>query len=633
MRVHPVTGQVAHGIAGEGVYIDGGQVAPGGGRNGMPDWVGDGIRWAGADGEADAGFVRGSQVGVWAKWNPAIGVRRSDGFALPEAVLLDMAPDGTMLVGDNYQSGIGLSAYKAGSTQPAWRIPTARPELRFPDSEASILDAQTACWTENVNGRMVLRGYFSGSVTIGPRPPWSVLHPVLKRVNGEPWVLYLRNEDDYVLAHPWDYRGLGFVKPGGGFGIEARVQGSTFTVLWSTGAGELPEDIQRRPFDLTALEEIPSVAQKVLPPDVASVQLAGTWLADATAPGNAAIGSPTYTLPKHACVIAEAKFFDLIPEERRAGLLVYLDSDDQSARDTIARSIPIAARYRVPMFIYDDRRVGRFGLVDEACRGAPWVWMPQWYLNVGEDPEDFAAAILLIARAYVGQVPIWPVIRAYTALRRDEATGTLYDAISERDVVAGLNALIEARALQLEGLLGWEFFAFDRADGIKFRPLVAAAIAVWMNVPTSEVNGRAFADLFFDDTPVPAPLEVTITDYTKIGTAPMTVVVHCQATGTLRAGAEVHALVNGQSQAWGMVPPNGLAVLRFTLTEPGEYSLRARIVDGDRKAETGAIRLIRVNAPPEIPGITYPTQPGSGTVEGARTPLQEAAEAAKREEG
>src|SRR5687768_7633532 len=108
MRLHPITGQVAHGIAGDGVYLDGVQVALGGGRNGMPDWLGDILRWCGEADLTDATLVRGSQVGVWAKWHNATGVERSDGFKLPAAVLLDMAPDGTMLVGENYQSGQGI---------------------------------------------------------------------------------------------------------------------------------------------------------------------------------------------------------------------------------------------------------------------------------------------------------------------------------------------------------------------------------------------------------------------------------------------------------------------------------------------------------------------------------------------
>lgn len=255
MRRHPVTGQIAHGIAGDGVYVDGAPIAPGGGENGMPDWLDADPIWCGSSGKPFA-FVRGSQVGAWAGWTSLGGVVTSWGLKLPAAVLLDMAPDGTLLVGDNYQSGQGISAYRAGATTPLWRVSAARPEMRFPYAQAAILDDKTACWTENQGGRMVLVGY---GLTAGPRPPWTVLHPRLFRVNGAIWVVYLRAEDDRTIAHPWNYVWLGFSVPGFGYGPEAWQEGEFLTIAWSVGAGERATDIKGQTFNLAALEAIPSL--------------------------------------------------------------------------------------------------------------------------------------------------------------------------------------------------------------------------------------------------------------------------------------------------------------------------------------------------------------------------------------
>lgn len=276
MRRHPGTGQIAHGIAGDGVYVDGRQIAPGNGQSGMPDWMGDqvlhcaeaGVTLRQADGSTPmvvgvpAAFVRASASG-WAAWHDKTGVVASWGLKLPAAVLLDMAPDGTLLVGDNYQSGIGLSAYRTGSLTPLWRVTAARPALFFPYAQAAVLDETTACWTENIDGHIALVGH---GLPEGPRPPWNTLHPRLFRVNGDVWVVYLRSEDDMTIAHPWDYQGLGFSVPGFGYGPEASSDGATVTIYWSVGAGERAGDIRTKPFNLSALEEIPPLPAPPPPP-------------------------------------------------------------------------------------------------------------------------------------------------------------------------------------------------------------------------------------------------------------------------------------------------------------------------------------------------------------------------------
>lgn len=288
MRRHPITGQIAHGIAGDGVYVDGVQIAPGGGQSGMPDWWGDLVihhkndvlhttKPDGSDTQAvtsgtnvvPASFVRASAHG-WAAWSNATGVVTSWGLKLPKAELFDMASDGTLLVGDFYhpEQGKGISAYRAGSTTRLWQVPGALSSRRT-YSQASILDEKTACWTEMVNGRQALVGF---GLPTGPRPPWDVVDSRPFFVNGQLWVVYIRpgkkedNSDNTVVAHPWDYKGLGFFVHGVAYGCEAWQEGEEVILAWSIGAGETAGDIKTKPFSLAALEAIPDLPPPP-PPD------------------------------------------------------------------------------------------------------------------------------------------------------------------------------------------------------------------------------------------------------------------------------------------------------------------------------------------------------------------------------
>lgn len=239
---------------------------------------------------------------------------------------------------------------------------------------------------------------------------------------------------------------------------------------------------------------LPEAVTAAVAPNVKSFEVAGTWVANATAPGNLAIGSLAYASPEHTCVIAEPKYIESISAERRLGLLVYLDKDDAAAIAFIQACIPIAAQCRVPMFIYDDRRVGRFELVKAACGDAPCVWMPQWYLGIGEDATAFARLMKASAETFGGH-KFLPVIRAYTSLNN---TGQVpFDAVPEAAVVSAMNALVNEGALNVAGFLGPLFFAFDRGDGIVNRPAIKAAVNVWMQIQTTVTNAAAWASTLF----------------------------------------------------------------------------------------------------------------------------------------
>jgi len=131
--------------------------------------------------------------------------------------------------------------------------------------------------------------------------------------------------------------------------------------------------------------------------------------------------------------------------------------------------------------------------------------------------------------------------------------------------------------------------------------------------------------------PPPEPLAVTITDYTEAGVAPLTVVADYMVTGH-RGAVDVMLTIDDRIVV-SVDAPKGRA--SHVLTEPGEYRLGVTVVSRGRRAETGAVRIVRVAAPvpqtPEHPGIAMPTAPGSGNPDDARKPWNDAASAAERE--
>ncbi len=560
MRIHPTDGRVLHGIGGEGVYLDGVQVAPGGGWSGMAAWWGDRIVYAGrgyvrscrADGSDDrnelingspvpAGFMVASSSG-WATWawddqNPIVnGVVRSDGLRLPRAVLFDMAPDGTMLVGDDYQAGVGISAYKAGSLTSAWTVPGARPGLFFPYPQAAILDARTACWTEDVNGRRVIKEY---GLPPAPRPPWNVLHLSLLRVNGEAWVGYLRGEDDLVIAHPWDYRGLGVCVPNDEphYGPTAAVVNGKMTLFWSTGAGEKPGEIKSKPFDLAELEEIPSLpkptpAPTPVPPKpiapAGPLDIVGTFFGVNDMPGNAIVwvsnpdGSPRELMPESHLIIAPPSLAKFVPADRLVGIF---SGADEASID-IAR--PLAELYRVPLYLYhDDRTFPEFDDVKRWARGTPVILCPQFYFRCGgreaETMDEFKVSIKAQSdRMRASGLPWIPVVRVTTGAWTDrERTNP---TIPPHLVAEALNYIAAAC---LAGALGLLTFAWRRDDGIDSIAALTPFGVAWMSTPyrIARNAARAFADRFFPPvvtpvpvpTPTPVPVPVPGNDMEQLG--------------------------------------------------------------------------------------------------------------------
>jgi hypothetical protein len=199
-------GRVVRGIAGVGVYIDEIRLKSAG--SGMPSVADDIIYYLNSDlihncrpdGTNDnliynnkTSLVYAAKINdnyVWAAW--VNGVTTSWGLHLPDAVLLGMSKsDGSILVGTNYQSGIGLTVYAFNSLTPKYNFPEARPALWFPYPQAWILSLNEFIWVE---GGVNLRG----SIDV-QSPGVGIYHPELLVMDNRYWLLYGRHDDSIVL--------------------------------------------------------------------------------------------------------------------------------------------------------------------------------------------------------------------------------------------------------------------------------------------------------------------------------------------------------------------------------------------------------------------------------------------------
>lgn len=632
MRITPA-GVPVGGVGDRGVFVgrvrlcDGGNATTGGNRVYYQSLLNQ-IRSRALDGsddrlEMDSGattIVAGG--GALAKFLSGSGVVASWGLRLAAGAVLHMTEEGDLLVTLSYDEGKGLAMYRKGESTPAWALPDADVSILNPYPQAFALDVNCAVWRDRI-GRLFTRG-LPPPAQVGPAvDPLLTVNPL----TGDVWVGYHTNDDRFLL-HPIADASRGYiVATGDTYGTTAA--GGFVGYSLTPSESEMVTMLVDWSAPVVSLEAPAPVA---LAPNVPSFHVCGTWLADASAPGNLAIGSPTYEVPDQAVVIAGELKNDAIPEERRGGLLVYLDRDDDSVRATIARLMSVAAERRLPLCVYDDRAVGRFTLVKDACGAAPWIWLPQWYLDIGESPDAFVARVKALAQTYGGH-PILPVIRAYTAWRLPPGETDIskgYDAIPEAQVVAALNELVTQNALKIPGFLGPLFFAWDRLDGAKNRPMVKAAVNVWMKVPATADNGRAFADQFFVEQPAPVRFAITVHGYTQQGQAPFRPRVDYTvegAPGTVSVLVTLDGLVVGSSELM-----SGSVFSSEPITQPGEYRIGLTAVSNGHKTQTGSVRIVRVLPAPEIPGITYPTQPGSGRPEDASKVWNAAADAARKEE-
>jgi hypothetical protein len=588
VRIQPATGRVAHGIAGDGVYVDGVQIAKGEGLNGLPDWWGDRVIWCSGEhggvvsSNADgsdlrsvtrlASMVRASAAG-WAAWMATGGpgggslTWTSWGLELPGSLLLDMAPDGTLLVGDSYQRPGGISAYAAGATERLWRVPDAQPASFYPYPQASIVDAQRAAWTEP-SGRYgrVFRAHGLPALDL----PWSALHPTLCLVDGDVWVTYLRQPGDQVISHPWAFTGRGLVGNGTGYGPVGSITAAGDVALrWSRTAAEAAGDIVTDPQDPQTASTLPPAVLATPEPDPIVPIDRALWF------GFFEFAGPTACLVNCRLSVVQGVPWLTVRDLDGRPLYRYVAGDPDGDPDAIDRAVVSA------------RAVGDgLDVLAYVPRGAATARLPnaviaiECYRRAGESVSDFEAYV----RHTVARCP-----RAVLIAQCYTSNQTLSSDVRS---VPPVIARIARGAANVEGVL--VFSGSGRATGYQDHPEVQPD---WVQVAATIRTPVVTAP------PQPIPpglpqLRVTIDHYTPGGQAPYRVAADYHVEGHGHAAMQVYLTLDGQRVAMETDPAGQLATV---VTEPGEYRLGAVVESAGRKAQTGATRIVRVTARPDLP--------------------------------
>jgi hypothetical protein len=154
--------------------------------------------------------------------------------------------------------------------------------------------------------------------------------------------------------------------------------------------------------------------------------------------------------------------------------------------------------------------------------------------------------------------------------------------------------------------------AYDPASGVyavcarllNFRTLLAFC-PPWPAIPAAPVVEPP--PVVVPPVPVELPrLGVTIDHYTAGGPAPCRLTADYHVEGHGHAPVQVYLTLDGQRVAMETDPAGQLET---TVTEPGEYRLGAVVDCAGRRAQTGAVRIVRVTAPVQPPPPVVPPVP------------------------
>ncbi len=285
----------------------------------------------------------------------------------------------------------------------------------------------------------------------------------------------------------------------------------------------------------------------------------------------------------------------------------YVSGDPDGDPDAIDRAVARAAGAGVDVLAYVPRRAAAIRLPD-AIIGV------ECYRRADESVEDFERSI----RALVARCPRSVLIaQCYTS-----NTTLTTDLRSIPPVIAR----VARDCANVEAIL--VFSGSGRATGFQDHPSVQPdwrALGATIQAPQAR--------------PVPptAPLAITITEYREQGQVPMALYALYRVTGHGDQPVSVALTLDGARVSGSNATAGRLEV---ELHEPGEYRLGATVRCGDRVAETGAVRIVRVLPapvePPTVPPVP-PYQPPAitpaGTPEAAAAPWRDAADLAARRNG
>lgn len=564
-----------------------------------------------------ASVLRSDGQGRFATWAAGAGVIDEQGRTWAKAALLDYE-DGILVLCPDQQTAVGIELCRGG--QVIQTIKETGPILSDAVTGPAVFLRSGLLAYQNDQGWSVV-----GANTPYVRPGYPVAMVPVPLLDGRYAVLE-HDAARLYLRWPEDpSKGLLIQDAGEFHAMDARVVASgAIVVAWWTGPGCLPGEFRSAVVsaDDIGSDALAPTAVTPIAPNISTKLVAGAWGTTPETPGNLSLGPD----PAKAVICTAGEVSQIDPSR----LMALFVSEADAARDRQA-----AEDLRVPLAIYVDDRdyLARLPGILTAVGETPWIAILQCYIDCrgreAESLDRFAAEVF----AQASRLPVpWIAAVRCTSPRVD---GIVIIPVDR--VIAAMNRLVPIVADS--NCLGWALFKWKRGDGVTGVPELRPAAEAWLNgAPTLQPNqARTWAAEFYGPAAPPqepSRFAITVHDFTEQGQAPF----HPSARYTVEGvppelGILVMLTLNGEIVG-ASDRPSGTVTSETPITEAGEYRLGLTASSMGRKTQTGATRIVRVlpAAPtPEIPGITYPTQPGSGTAEGARKPSQEAADAAQRE--
>lgn len=549
--------------------------------------------------ERGANTLRCDGEGRWATWRPGEGVRDEQDRRWPKAALLDY-DRGTLVICQDQQAGRGIQLLRDGKV--VQEIATGG--LGTDASEGPNVRLVDGVLAYQADGVYHLVG--------GPspyRPPAAPVYMVpVPLADGRVAVLehdatrlYLRWPDNLS-------RGRMIDEAGGHFSAQARQRDDgQIVVTWWRGSSCLPQEFKWLLIDPSELllDDLTATPPARVAPFTRPV-----WLA----PFHATRHGQSVVCPGHAEIITDGQdanarvsrrpvIADLASENSVDDLLAMFALIHDGKPGELERARAVADRRGVPVIAYwDERTLFPLDRVDVRVHLRPNDWLGvQLYCEPSESVADFReGSRRQVAHAAASGHPVCLVVQMF------DRNGKELD----RRKLSALQPLWRELAEAFPSVLAIAPFAVIRDKyGVTAYPELQAWLSAYGGAMTAPTRAQTPEPGTQNPGPIPPrePLAVEVDEYTSTGTAPMEVTVHYRITGAGNDPVRVSMLLNGQQVA-GSDQPHGR--ITTVLEEPGEYRLKLRVTSGDRvPAETGAPRVVRVNARPEAPPPQPPAPP------------------------
>lgn len=190
--------------------------------------------WTVVAGRGAAVVVAGK--GRWLGFLPSVGVFGPQGvIGASMAIGADIqacrgkaAPDGTVALIRDYQSGVGLELLALNGEIVT--VPTAAPQ-----GQVAVVDRTRALWFDWRTQQVETCGGLPRPLTL----PGPVLWPSVLLINGAPWLLYHSTDANGLVLHPFDsLQGYALTKPPAYYPLGVVLSGTRVLVAWANNPAD-----------------------------------------------------------------------------------------------------------------------------------------------------------------------------------------------------------------------------------------------------------------------------------------------------------------------------------------------------------------------------------------------------------